>query len=84
MTTQSSYTSTIIFGGTPPNTGKTESWNGSSWTETNDMSTARHRGGGAGATSGAGLCFGGNAPGDSNATEAFSADDFQIKSVTTS
>ena len=34
-------TSTLVFGGGPPVTNKTESWNGSTWTEVNDLNTAR-------------------------------------------
>ena len=42
------YTSALAFGGDKPpgRTGETESWNGSSWTEVNDMSTARRFPGG--------------------------------------
>ena len=36
-----SATSGIVFGGTSPYTGKTESYNGSSFSETGDMNTAR-------------------------------------------
>ena len=45
-------TSAIASGGerTPPGgSGKTESWNGTSWTETTDLNTARRNGGGSGA-----------------------------------
>jgi len=38
----------LAFGGTPPDTGKTESWNGSAWSEVNDMNTARRSMGGTG------------------------------------
>jgi hypothetical protein len=32
----------LAFGGaTPPQVGNTESWNGTSWTELNDLNTAR-------------------------------------------
>ena len=37
-------TNGLFFGGQSPDTGKTESWNGSAWTEINDMSTARYAG----------------------------------------
>ena len=33
--------STIVFGGDPPRTGKTESYNGTNWTEVNDMNEIR-------------------------------------------
>jgi hypothetical protein len=37
----------------------TESWNGTSWTEVNDLNTARRDLGGCGATNTAALAFGG-------------------------
>ena len=52
----------IVFGGGPPNTGKTEQWNGTNWTETNDMNTARNALSGAGVYASA-LGFGGNPAG---------------------
>ena len=39
--------------------GNTESYNGTNWTEVNDMSTARNGPGGTGKTGSAALCFGG-------------------------
>jgi len=70
-----------------PNAGSanTESWNGSSWTEVADLSTARwdlSGGGGPGSS----IAVGGQ-PASSphtNATEEWTAADFQIKSVTMS
>jgi hypothetical protein len=70
-----------------PNAGSanTESWNGSSWTEVADLSTARwdlSAGGGPGSSIAAG-----GQPASSpntNATEEWTAADFQIKTVTTS
>jgi len=70
-----------------PNAGaaNTESWNGSSWTEVADLSTARwdlSAGGGPGSSIAAG-----GQPASSpktDATEEWTAADFQIKSVTTS
>ena len=79
-------TSGIIFGGrTPPNsaTAVTEFWNGTTWTEVNDLSTGRWEAGGAGSTNSA-LMFGGQSPSTVANNEEFSADDFQIKTVTTS
>ena len=89
MSNQASYVNTITFGGNPNPPGfstTTEAWNGSSWTETGDMSTGRLRGGGSGATSSAALCFGGaiTGPGSTSATEEFTAADFEIKTMTTS
>ena len=40
-------------------TGKTELWNGTNWTETTDMGTARQEGAGGGASSAAALAAGG-------------------------
>jgi hypothetical protein len=65
-----SSTNLIAIAGGPPNTNKTEYWDGSSWAEVADLSTARHALGGAG-TSTSALAFGGEPPGapDTNATE---------------
>ena len=61
------YTAALAFGGyaTPPNapTGDTESYNGTSWTELNNLTTARASLGGAlNAPNSATLGFGGIAP----------------------
>jgi len=51
----------LAFGGlnpTPANTGVTEEWNGTSWTEVNDLNTARSEQGGVGIQTSA-LCIGG-------------------------
>jgi hypothetical protein len=61
-----------------------EAWNGSSWSEINDLSTARTEGGALGTTSGAGLYFGGSTPTRTTATEEFTAADFDITTLTTS
>jgi hypothetical protein len=42
--------------------GVTESWNGTNWTEVNDLNTARGGGGSAGADNTSGLVFGGTPP----------------------
>ena len=66
----------------------TEAWDGSSWTEVNDMTTARSAVSGEGTGSAASWVAGGYIPGSSPAisalTEEFTSADFQIKSVTTS
>ena len=36
-------TAGLVFGGSPPVTGNTEEWNGSAWTEQNNMGTARYK-----------------------------------------
>jgi len=56
-------TAGLIYGGReapPAKVAYTESYDGSSWTEVNDLNTARHYGGGAG-TSTAALCIGNSA-----------------------
>jgi len=59
-------TSTLVFGGGPPNQDKTESYNGSNWTEVNDLNTARRGIAGAGADNTSALAFAGGAPGKDN------------------
>ena len=57
-----SGTSGIVFGGSAPYTGKTESYDGSSWSETGDMSTARGYLSGFGTSTAAVAAGGYNAP----------------------
>ena len=53
-------TAGLFFGGESPLTGKTELWNGTSWTEVNDMNTARQSSGqGAGNSNTDALAIGG-------------------------
>ena len=52
-------TSTIYFGGEPPQRANTELWNGSSWTEIADLGTARTGVGGGGVATSA-IAIGGN------------------------
>ncbi len=59
-------TSTLVFGGGPPNQDKTESYNGSNWTEMNDLNTARRGIAGAGADNTSAVAFGGGSPGINN------------------
>ena len=65
-----------MFGGDngPGQVAKTEQWNGSSWTETGDLSTARSYLGGTGSTpdSQTALAYGGSAPSQTTATEEWS------------
>ena len=59
------------MGDVPPQTGATETWNGTNWTTSTSMNTARENGGGAG-TQTAALAFAGDlGPGLSGATEEF-------------
>ena len=74
----------IVAGYTTTGLANAESWDGTSWTEQADLATARWELGGMGTTL-AGLVCGGDTPGGkSNLTEEFTANDFQIKTVTTS
>jgi hypothetical protein len=63
-------TSTLVFGGGPPNKDETESYNGSNWTEMNDLNTARRGIAGAGADNTSALAFGGGTP-DKSETESW-------------
>ena len=65
----------LDFGGNGPAPSKvatTEAWDGSSWTETGDLSTARSELGGTG-VSGLGLAIGGDAPPHTGACEEWTA-----------
>jgi len=63
-------TSTLIFGGGPPALANTESYDGTSWTEVNDLNTARRGLAGAGADNTSSLAFSGiNPPSTTTATE---------------
>ena len=54
-------TSAVAFGGqTPPQTGATESWNGTAWTEVSDLNTARSSQAGTGTSNTAAICAGGD------------------------
>ena len=61
-------TSTLVFGGGSPGVAVTESWNGSNWTEVNDLNTARYFLAGTGIITAA-LAYGGD--GNSSATESW-------------
>ena len=77
--------SAAVGAGGYPIVGLTETWDGTSWTETGDLATARTEVAGAGkSTQSAGLVFGGDAPPTTGATEEFSLTAFEIKTVTTS
>ena len=84
-TTGLSSTDALLFGGlaAPGNANNTESWNGTSWTELNNLATARQSLGGAGASGSSALASGGAAPGYSTATEEWTFS-HPIKTVTTS
>ena len=76
----------IAFGGsTPPNTNSavTELWNGTSWSNSTNLTTAR-RGLAAAGIQTAGLAFGGVTTAPSNATEEFTGAFLSTKKITTS
>ena len=79
-------TAGLAFGGYDgSDRGYTEEYDGSSWTESGDLSTARNSlGGSSGSSSTSGVAFAGITPPNSNATEEFTRTNFTIKSVTTS
>jgi hypothetical protein len=56
------HSAALHFGGNPASKANTESYNGTSWTEVNDLNTGRGYVGGQG-TQTAALCFAGNYPG---------------------
>ena len=65
---QGTQSAGLIFGGQPPESDKTESYNGSAWSEVNDLNTARGGQAGAG-TQSAALCISGYDPTLNDAVE---------------
>ena len=65
MGTNGTATSALAYGGEsgPPFLAITESWNGTNWTEVNDLNTARDKLAGAGEDNTNGLAIGGTNPG---------------------
>ena len=87
MGSNGTTTSGILYGGylgPPGTTAKTESWNGSGWTEQSDLSSSRYALSGSGASSTSAIAAGGYTGTNTAVTEEWTAADFQIKSVTTS
>ena len=75
-------TTALAFGGgTPPYTGATESYDGSAWTELNDLNDPRIALGGAG-TATAALAFGGDSPGYPTATESWDGTNWTVVPAT--
>ena len=62
---------------------ETEQWDGTSWTEVNDVATGRNRPGSTGATAVNAMLAGGQPPYMAN-VEIWEIPDFTIKTVTTS
>ena len=74
MTGNAPYTNALIFAGdgTGPNrVANTEVWNGSNWTEVNDLNQSKYAAYGAGNSSTAAICFGGNVPPGTANTESW-------------
>jgi hypothetical protein len=76
----------LVFGGNSPSvpgeTGKTEEWNGASWVEVADLSTARDNLAGSG-TASAALAFGGVPPSPAGVvTEEWSSSSDVVKTLT--
>jgi hypothetical protein len=74
----------LVYGGTePPTTGKTEFWNGTSWTEVADMATSRTTAG-VGISNVNALAASGLIPPVTSATEEWTVPDILVKTFTTS
>ena len=83
MAGSGTYTLGIAFGGqTSTQLAVTEDWNGVSWQEVADLSTARSQNGGAGSYA-AGLSFGGSNPSVTAATEEWSSTSVSTKTIDT-
>ncbi len=63
-------------------TSATESWNGTSWSQVDELNTARSFSGGAG-TNTASLAFGGSVPAVTTATEAYNDPYYDNLTITT-
>ena len=79
-------TTSALVVGTNPASNVVEGFNGTSWSEVAEMATNRvlHGGGTGGTGNTNGIVFGGNDGSLSNATEEWTAADFETKTVTTS
>ncbi len=85
MGVSGTQTAGLVFGGTPPTTAKTESWDGTSFTEVGDLAQAAYgRGGSPAGTSGSALASGGEDSAPRNYTEEWTAAAFEVKTLTTS
>jgi len=90
MSSAGSTTDSLIAGGNAVAPvghylGLTEGWNGTSWTEVSDLATTRYGAATGTGTGGTNLfAIGGDSPPMTNATEEWTANDFAIKTVTTS
>jgi len=79
------YTDALGFGGVTPagQFNSTEEWNGVSWTETSNLSTARNDMANVLGASVLGLCAGGSTGSATGATEEWSATSITTKTVST-
>ena len=80
----SSSSNSLIYGGQSPASALTEAWNGTAWTEVADLAAARLEPGSSGANNTSAICATGGTPTRTAVTEEWSADAYQIKTVTTS
>jgi hypothetical protein len=82
------YTAGLYYGGTPTANNSTysaaaESYNGTNWTEVNDLNTARLAGGGVGATNTAALMYGGTTGSNTGATENYNGSWTEVNDLNT-
>ena len=72
MGTGANNTAAVVFGGQSPGGtyNNTETWNGTAWTEVNNLNAVRTKGAACGANLSGALCFGGN-PGKTVNTESW-------------
>ena len=75
----SSNTSVLAFGGITTSAA-TQSWNGTNWTNENDLNTGRTALGGAGIATSA-LGFGGDTPPNTTATEEWNGDGIVTETI---
>ena len=78
-----SQTSTVAFGGSPPQTNATEDWDGTTWTTSTALPATVQSHGGAG-TGASALSFGGTSPDRADTYEYTFAGTASIETVTTS
>jgi hypothetical protein len=75
------YTAALVFGGQPAPKAITEDWNGASWTEVADLSTARYSHGGGGSITSS-IAFGGYTTTAIASTEEWSGSSVETKVLT--
>ena len=78
-----SNSSGIIFGGASPIKADTETWNGTGWQETTNLSTAVQANGGVGADNTSALSFAGLSPSLTTQTEEWTGSSNTDKTIST-